>query len=90
VRMVSPAPPFEQIPEPLTEGDGRQALVTTRPVYFDGTFTDTRIYSRDRLSPGDTFAGPAIISEYTSATVLPPGGVVRVDALRNLVIEVNA
>ena len=90
VRMVSPAPPFAQFPEPLGEGDGHQALITTRPVYFDGAFTDTRIYSRDRLSPGDTFAGPAIISEYTSSTVLPPGDILRVDALRNLVIEVNA
>jgi N-methylhydantoinase A len=88
VRMVSPAPPFAQTPEPLSEGNGHQALVTTRPVYFDGAFADTRIYFRDRLTPGDTFSGPAIISEYTSATVLPPGDVMKVDALRNLVIHI--
>ena len=51
--------------------------------------TDTRIYTRDRLTPGDTFTGPAIISEYSSATVLPPRDRLRVDALRNLVIEVH-
>jgi N-methylhydantoinase A len=90
VRMVSPAPAFEKTPEPLHEGDGHQAHVTTRPVYFDGALTDTRIYSRDRLSPGDTFSGPAIVSEYSSATVLPPGDLLRVDALSNLVIEVSA
>jgi N-methylhydantoinase A len=90
VRMVSPAPPFAQTPEPLRDGDGHQAHVITRPVFFDGAFIDTSIYSRDRLTPGDTFSGPAIISEYSSATVLPPGDVLRVDALRNLVIEVDA
>jgi len=90
VRMIAPAPPFEQTPEPLRNGNGHQALVSTRPVYFDGAFLDTRIYRRDSLAPGDTFAGPAIISEYSSATVLPPGDTLRVDALRNLVIEVRA
>jgi N-methylhydantoinase A len=89
VRMIAPAPPFEQTPEPLREGDGHEALLTTRPVYFDGALVDTRIYMRDSLTPGDTFTGPAIISEYSSATVLPPGDTLRVDALRNLVIEVG-
>ena len=35
------------------------------------------------------FAGPAIVSEYSSATILPPGDVLRVDELGNLVIEVS-
>jgi N-methylhydantoinase A len=90
VRMVALAPSFAQTSEPLREGDGRQALVTSRPVYFDGEFLDTRIYTRDRLTPGDIFTGPAIITEYSSATVLPPGDTLRVDTLRNLVIEVQA
>ena len=89
VRMIAPAPTFSQTLELILDGDGRRALVTTRPVYFDGEFLDTRIYTRDRLTPGDTVAGPAIISEYSSATVLPPRDRLRVDALRNLVIEVH-
>ena len=89
VRMVAPAPPFAQTPESLGNGDGAQALVTTRPAWFNGAFTNTRIYSRDRLAPGDVITGPAIISEYSSATGLPPGDQLRVDALSNLVIEVT-
>ena len=89
VRMVAPAPPFEQTPEPMREGDGRQALLTTRPVYFGGAFVDTRIYMRDGLAPGDTLSGPAILSEYSSATLLPPGDTLRVDARRNLIVEVG-
>src|SRR3984957_821204 len=79
VRIVSAADAFEPVVQPLVEGDGSQALVGTRPVYFDGRFHDTRLYDRDLLRPGDTFAGPAIVSEYSSATVLPPGDVLRVD-----------
>jgi N-methylhydantoinase A len=89
VRMVSAAEAFEPIAQPLREGDGSHALIGTRSVYFDGGFRQTRIYDRELLRPGDTFAGPAIVSEYSSATVLPPGDVLRVDGLGNLVIEVH-
>ena len=89
VRMVNATEAFEPATEALREGDGSHARIGARPVYFDGSFQETRIYDRDLLLPGDAFAGPAIISEYSSATVLPPGDVLRVDGLRNLVIEVH-
>lgn len=89
VRMVAPAEKFEQRRQPIKEGGGKQALVGSRRVYFEGDFRDTRIYDRGRLQCGDTFAGPAIVTEYSSATILPPGDVLRVDDLSNLVIEVH-
>jgi N-methylhydantoinase A len=89
VRMVAPADAFEHVREPLEKGDGRHALVGTRSVYFDGAFQQTRVYDRNLLRPGDRFAGPAIVSEYSSATILPPGDFLRVDELSNLVIEVS-
>jgi N-methylhydantoinase A len=89
VRMVSAAEAFTPVVEPLHEGDGVHALIGTRHVYFDGSFQETRIYDRELLRPGDTFAGPAIVSEYSSATLLPFGDVLRVDGLGNLVIEVH-
>ncbi|MEI9981156.1 MAG: hydantoinase/oxoprolinase family protein [Edaphobacter sp.] len=90
VRMVSAAEKFAPVMQALVEGDGSQALIGTRPVYFDDRFHETRVYNRELLRPGDTFAGPAIVSEYSSATVLPLGDVLRVDGLENLVIEVHA
>jgi len=90
VRMVSAAESFEAKAQALEDGDGSQALIGTRPVYFDNSFHETRVYDRELLRPGDTFAGPAIVSEYSSATVLPLGDVLRVDGLSNLVIEVHA
>ena len=89
VRMVCPGEPFQQELEPLQDGSGEQAIVGSREVYFDGAFQKTQVYSRQLLRPGDTFAGPAIISEYSSATILPPRDVLRVDGLSNLVIEVH-
>jgi N-methylhydantoinase A len=89
VRMVAPAPHFEQMREAAREGDGRQAMKETRAVYFEGESAETRVYERERLLPGDAFAGPAIVTEYSSATIVPPGDVLRVDELRNLVIEVR-
>ena len=89
VRMVSAAEAFEPLAQPLNEGDGSHGLTGTRPVYFDGCFQETRVYDRELLTPGDTFGGPAIVSEYSSATILPPGDVLRVDRLGNLVIEVH-
>jgi N-methylhydantoinase A len=89
VRMVSAAEAFEPVAQLLQGGDGSHALTGTRPVYFDGSFQETRVYDRELLRPGDTFAGPAIVSEYSSATVLPLGDILRVDGLGNLVIEVH-
>ena len=89
VRMISPSEAFEPAMQDIAEGDGAHALTGIRSVYFEGGFMDTRLYDRERLRPGDTFAGPAIVSEYSSATVLPPGDVLRVDGLSNLVIEVH-
>jgi N-methylhydantoinase A len=90
VRIAAPAESFDPPRQEIIEADGSAALVGTRTVYFDGAPHPTRLYERDKLHAGDTFAGPAIISEYSSATILPPGDVLRVDAFKNLVIEVHA
>jgi N-methylhydantoinase A len=89
VRMIAPAPEFEPMRAPLRPGDGRDALVGTRQVIFDGETLETRVYDRERLAPGDELAGPAIVTEYSSATIVPCGDQLRVDELRNLIIEVK-
>ena len=70
-------------------GDGQQALTGHRPVFFHDKPHDTPVYNRTALVPGDCFSGPAIITEYSSATILPPGDRLSVDALDNLIIEVH-
>jgi len=62
----------------------------TRPVYFAEArrHLDTPTYDRARLTAGNRIAGPALIEEYASTTVVHPGDVVTVDAFGDLVIEV--
>jgi N-methylhydantoinase A len=49
--------------------------------------TQLPVYSRDSLESGARIAGPAVITEYGSTTLLPPNWRVRVDAALNLIIE---
>jgi len=54
--------------------DPAPALKGRRPVYFEGPdFIETAVYDRDRLRPGNRIAGPAVIEEETSSTLVPPG-----------------
>jgi N-methylhydantoinase A len=89
VRLVAAAEPFEAEKSEMVDGDGSAALMGERPVYFDGVAHATRLYERDRLRAGDVLAGPAIVSEYSSATIVPPGDVLRVDVWGNLVIWIS-
>ena len=57
------------------------------PVLFDGQKVTTRIYSREDLSPGKNYRGPAIITEYSATTVIPPGKKFHIDKASNLVIS---
>ena len=89
VRMVAANELYDPPRKPLRRGDGQQAIVARREVVFEGKSHETLVYDRQALLPGDLFSGPAIISEYSSATILSPGDELRVDALGNLVIEVH-
>ena len=90
VRVRIPAEPYTPEHEEVSEGNGAAAFLEERAVWFNGEWRPTRVYERDRLRAGDSFKGPALITEYTSATVVPPGCRVEVDSLGNLVIEVAA
>jgi N-methylhydantoinase A len=68
-------------------GDGSQAFVRVRPIYFEGNWQESRVYQRDLLHAGDVFEGPALITEYSSTTVLPPDFTARVDRYGNLILE---
>ena len=60
----------------------------TRPVYFVGATIDTPVIDRAALVAGNRLAGPAVIEEYASTTVLFPGDRLTVDRHGNLVIDI--
>jgi N-methylhydantoinase A len=46
----------------------------------------TGLLERESLAEGRSYAGPAIVTEYSATTVAPPGWRLRVDRARNLVM----
>lgn len=60
-----------------------------RPVWFDGEWHETDVYSRDKLPIGATFTGPAIIEQMDTTIVIEPKDRVEIDRDGNLLIEVG-
>jgi N-methylhydantoinase A len=57
------------------------------PVLFAGKKLTAAIQSRDSLQPGIKYAGPAVITEYSATTVVPPGKRFWLDKWGNLLIQ---
>lgn len=73
--------------EPCVDGDGREARLGRRRVVCDEGERDVELYARERLKPGSSFAGPAVVVQMDSTVYVAPGWLARVDGFRNLVIE---
>jgi N-methylhydantoinase A len=59
------------------------------PVLFESKKRETRIYSRDDLQPAKQYSGPAIITEYSATTVIPPGKHFHLDRAANLIVTIR-
>ena len=88
------APPVLAIPAlgSAPAPDASAARAGARDVWFDETagFTRTPVYRRERLLAGHALAGPAIVEQMDSTTVVLPGQTATVDAHANLMIQVTA
>tara|TARA_B110000503_G_scaffold116347_1_gene175382 strand:- start:8873 stop:10942 length:2070 start_codon:yes stop_codon:yes gene_type:complete len=62
-------------------------IVAESRFYYEGSWYDVNIYDRNKLNVGLALAGPAIIGEMDSTTVVLPGFVATVDAIGNLLIN---
>ena len=65
------------------------ALLSERDVIFEGRALKTSVYDREKLKPGNVFAGPAVIVEYTSTILVPPFARARVDKHANLILDIE-
>jgi N-methylhydantoinase A len=80
------APPVQ--PEPI--GNAEDAIVSRRDVWFGASgFVDTPIFDRSKLGPGHRFAGPAIVEQTDTTTVVPPDAGVEIDTFGNLLIKLG-
>jgi N-methylhydantoinase A len=56
-------------------------------VWFGGEQMEAAVYQRSALASGDSFAGPALVHQLDTTTLVPPGWGCEVDAAGNLILE---
>ena len=91
VRGIGLMPALE-VPEAEAGGSADDALRYERDAWFrvggELKQVSTRFYDRAALSAGNELEGPAIVNQYDSTTVIPPGLTARIDRFGNVVIAI--
>lgn len=72
-------------PDPVTSNPAP----VTSVVWFSGKQHKTAILPRESLKPRKSYRGPAIVTEYSATTVVPPGLRFQVDKAANLIVNVH-
>ena len=65
----------------------RGQSVLEAQVFFESKKLKAKIYAREELRPGKTYSGPAIVTEYSATTVIPPQKRFGIDKAGNLLIK---
>lgn len=81
-RVVKMRPTRQEARDPDASG----AVVEQRRVYFNGNFATADVYARGNLTCGNRIAGPAIVVQKDSTTVVHPGHVGEVDDYLNILV----
>ncbi len=68
--------------------NGNKREASFNPVWFSGKRHKSAILPRESLKPGKPYRGPAIVTEYSATTVVPPGLRFHIDNSGNLIIKV--
>jgi len=80
--------PRPTLPKLLPGGPNpKNVLVANSPVQFHGRRNMTAIYDRSLLHAGNRIPGPAIVTEYSATSLIPPDWSGRVDRTGNLILE---
>ncbi len=90
LRVRVTVPKYQPVPEPAPSAPRpiETAIKGRRRMHLPGRDSAHAVlYERERLDIGVTVSGPAIIEQFDSTTVIPPGWSGRVDAYRNLILR---
>jgi N-methylhydantoinase A/oxoprolinase/acetone carboxylase beta subunit len=93
VRGIGLIPPLEM--SEVTRGgeSPAAALRREREAWFrvDGELRElpTRFYAREALAAGNRIEGPAVINQYDTTTVIPPGLAAEIDRFGNIVVWIE-
>jgi N-methylhydantoinase A/oxoprolinase/acetone carboxylase beta subunit len=94
VRGVGMMPELQTPQVEIGDASPEAALRHERDAWFrvDGELQQvpTRYYAREALKAGNRIQGPAVVNQYDSTTVIPPGFTAEIDAYGNIVIRIDA
>jgi N-methylhydantoinase A len=82
---LTPKPKLDRLSHP--EKSTQNVQPETGTAFFAGRRLKTRIYDRAKLCPRDRILAPAVISEYSATTVVPPGWRGTVDSWGNIILR---
>jgi N-methylhydantoinase A len=81
--------PAEPLRWQAPRGDRQLPGGETAPVVFTGKAARTAIVARESLPIGKRRRGPAIVTEYSATTVVPPGVDYELDRAGNLILHLR-
>ena len=87
VEAIGMSPALDAVPARASRRSGSPAPAETVNMHTGGREHATPVFSRDKLLPGDSVPGPAIIAERNATTVVEPGWQAVVTQLDHLVLE---
>ena len=90
-RLRTAEPPFELKRRRVTRKTSTKRAVPVEhaSVFFHDKAVITPVFERGDLVPGQSLKGPAVITEYSATTVIPPGKRFWVDGAENLIVKIS-
>jgi N-methylhydantoinase A len=85
--VSGPRPQVAATHLPDGDGDPAAALLDTHPIHVSGESVEAHVYDRTKLRAGDVIAGPAIVTEMDSTTLVLPGHAATVHPSGSLLIN---
>jgi len=91
LNIIVPLPKSQAVPEPLADKNPAHARTGKRRVYWDNEtrWQATDVYDVNRLLPGNEIEGPALVDMFRSTVPVYAGQRLRMDAWRNLIVELQ-
>jgi N-methylhydantoinase A len=85
VAILQIDPPSLQ-PVSVNDQDSAEYRIGQKPIYFEGGYQVSDMYDRTKLRPGVSLDGPAVVFQYDTTTLIPPGWQAEVDSFGNLLL----
>ncbi len=89
VRLRGRVPSPEKLSSIKMEAQEEKWASSVTTAMFAGKSMKTQIIPRSNLRPGKRYRGPAIITEYSATTVVPPGFTYQADKAHNLLVGIG-